>query len=57
MGVLTSEAHSFRVETVAEGIDPLPYSIAPLPDGRILLTEKTQGLRIVSRGGPCRWSH
>ena len=50
-GIIESEAHSFRIETVAEGIDPLPYSIAPLPDGRILVTEKTQGLRIVSPDG------
>ena len=48
---VVSERHTFRVETVAEGIDPLPYSIAPLPDGRILVTEKTQGLRIVERDG------
>jgi len=50
-GVVTSEAARFRVEIVAEGLDPLPYSIAPLPDGRILVTEKTQGLRVVSPGG------
>jgi glucose/arabinose dehydrogenase len=50
-GSVVSELHAFRVETVAEGIDPLPYSIAPLPDGRILVTEKTQGLRLVSPDG------
>lgn len=50
-GTIASEVHDFRVEIVAEGIDPLPYSIALLPDGRILVTEKTQGLRIVSREG------
>ena len=50
-GTVTSEQHDFRIEIVAEGIDPLPYSIAPLPDGRMLVTEKTQGLRIVSRDG------
>ena len=31
---IKSEKHTFRVETVATGLDPLPYSIAPLPDGR-----------------------
>lgn len=36
---------------VCRGLDPLPYSIAPLPDGRIRVTEKTRGLRIVSPGG------
>jgi aldose sugar dehydrogenase len=46
-----SELLGFRIETVATGIDRLPYSIAPLPDGRILVTEKTRGLRIVSADG------
>lgn len=50
-GVVTSEAQSFRVEIVAEGLDPLPYSIGPLLDGRILVTEKTRGLRVVSPDG------
>jgi glucose/arabinose dehydrogenase len=50
-GTIRSEVHAFRIETVAEGIDPLPYSIAPLPDGRLLVTEKTQALRIVSPDG------
>ncbi len=48
---IRSERHDFRVETVASGLHALPYSIAPLPDGRILVTEKTQGLRIVSKEG------
>ena len=50
-GTLSSEAHSFRIETVATGLDPFPFSIAPLPDGSILVTEKTRGLRIVSPEG------
>ena len=50
-GPIKSEKHAFRIETVAEGLDPLPYSIAPLRDGRILLTEKTRGLSIVSPSG------
>ena len=50
-GPVASDEHAFRVEVVAEGIDPLPYSIALLPDGRMLVTEKTAGLRIVSRDG------
>ena len=41
---ITSEVQDFRVELVASGLHPLPFSIAPLPDGRILVTEKTQGL-------------
>jgi glucose/arabinose dehydrogenase/cytochrome c5 len=50
-GVTQTEEHAFRIETLIEGLDPLPYSIAPLPDGRLLLTEKTRGLSIVSPGG------
>ncbi|MEJ1966694.1 MAG: PQQ-dependent sugar dehydrogenase [Gammaproteobacteria bacterium] len=50
-GTIRSEAHAFRSEAVATGLNALPYSIAPLPDGRILLTEKTRGLSIVSPGG------
>ncbi len=49
--ILESERHSFRLEIVAAGLNPWPYSIAPLPDGRILLTEKTRGLSIISRNG------
>lgn len=48
---IDSERHAFRIETVARGLHPLPFSIAPLPDGRILVTEKTRGLRIVSPDG------
>lgn len=50
-GIIESERHRFRIETVATGLHPLPYSIAPLPDGRILLTEKTRGLSIISADG------
>lgn len=46
-----TEKHTFTIESVATGIDPLPYSIAPLPDGRILVTEKMRGLRIVEQDG------
>lgn len=50
-GVTRSEAEPFRIETVVTGLAPLPYSIAPLPDGTLLVTEKTRGLRIVSKDG------
>jgi glucose/arabinose dehydrogenase len=50
-GPIASERHGFRIETVASGLDPWPFSIAPLPDGRILLTEKMRGLRIISPNG------
>ena len=48
---IASELLSFRVETVATGLDPFPFSIAPMPDGRILLTEKRRGLSIISAEG------
>jgi len=50
-GVIGSERRAFRIESVASGLHPLPFSIAPLPDGRILLTEKVRGLRIISPDG------
>jgi glucose/arabinose dehydrogenase len=50
-GPVRTERHDFRVEVVASGIDRLPYSIAPLPDGSLLVTEKTRGLRVVSSDG------
>lgn len=50
-GLQASAVHTFSLTTVADGLDPLPYSIAPLPDGRILVTEKKRGLRIISPDG------
>jgi len=49
--VQVSEQHGFRVQTVAQGLDPLVFSIAPLPDGSLLLTEKERGLSIISADG------
>jgi len=49
--VVRSEEHAFRVETVAEGLDT-PWSLAFLPDGRMLVTEKPGRLRIVEKGKP-----
>jgi len=50
-GVIETERHGFTLETVVDGLDPLPFSIAPLPDGSILLTEKKLGLSIISPQG------
>ncbi|MEM8937386.1 MAG: PQQ-dependent sugar dehydrogenase [Pseudomonadota bacterium] len=50
-GVMESEHHTFALETVASGLDSLPYSIAPLPDGSFLLTERRLGLSIVYPDG------
>lgn len=49
--VLHTELLDIQIETVIDGLDPLPYSIAPLPDGSILLTEKMRGIRIISADG------
>jgi glucose/arabinose dehydrogenase len=48
---VASELQTFRIETVAEGLDPMPFSIALLPDGRILLSERMRGLSIIGRDG------
>ncbi|MEH6607493.1 MAG: PQQ-dependent sugar dehydrogenase, partial [Pseudomonadales bacterium] len=50
-GKVESELHSFTVEVVAEGIDGLPYAIARLPNGEILVTEKGLGLSIIEANG------
>jgi glucose/arabinose dehydrogenase len=47
--VVTSEVHSFKLETVVEGVTA-PWGIAFLPDGRLLVTEKAGALRIVEKG-------
>ena len=49
--LVTTEKHSFYFQTVIDKLDPLPFSIAPLPDGRILLVEKMRGLSIISKDG------
>ena len=48
--VMTSQEHDFKLETLAEDILH-PYAVAPLPNGDILLTERTRGLRVVSGNG------
>jgi glucose/arabinose dehydrogenase/mono/diheme cytochrome c family protein len=48
---IATEHYRLRLETVAEGLDPLPFSIAPLPNGSILVTEKMRGLRVVAPDG------
>jgi glucose/arabinose dehydrogenase len=45
-----SSAGNLNVETVARGLDH-PWSIAFLPDGRMLVTERPGRLRIVARDG------
>ena len=43
-GAVASALHDFRIETFATGLDPLPFSIAPLPDGRVAADRKEAGL-------------
>ncbi len=47
--VVMSEKHAFRLETVVDGLE-IPWSIAFLPDGRMLITEKAGRLRVVQEG-------
>ena len=46
-----TEHHGYRLTKVIDGLEPLPYAIAPLPDGRILLTEKMRGVTVVAPDG------
>ena len=48
---IDTEQHRFRIEEFVANIDPFPFSIAPLPDGGFLLTEKTRGVSIISPEG------
>jgi glucose/arabinose dehydrogenase len=47
--VVKSEEHSFRVVKVVEGLEH-PWSVAFLPDGRMLVTERAGRLRVVKDG-------
>jgi glucose/arabinose dehydrogenase len=44
-----SDEHSFRVVKLVEGLQQ-PWSLAFLPDGRMLVTEKAGRLRVISNG-------
>ena len=44
-----SDEHSFRLVRVVEGLQQ-PWSLAFLPDGRMLVTEKAGRLRVVNQG-------
>ncbi len=50
-GVIESERHAFIIKTIATGLDPMPFSIAPLPDGSFLLSERMRGMTIISKDG------
>jgi glucose/arabinose dehydrogenase len=44
--VITSENHAFRLATLVTGLEN-PWSVAFLPDGRMLVTERAGRLRVV----------
>src|SRR6185369_9042868 len=44
-----SDEHSFRVVEVVKGLEQ-PWSLAFLPDGRMLVTEKAGRLRMIANG-------
>lgn len=46
---LTSQKHTFRVVTLVEGLEH-PWSLAFLPDGRMLVSERPGRLRLISEG-------
>jgi glucose/arabinose dehydrogenase len=48
---VTTAKHSFDINVIADGLDVMPFSIAPMPDGRILLSERMRGLRFISPDG------
>ncbi len=48
-GVQSSERHNFRVVTVAEGFEN-PWSMAFLPNGDMLVTERAGRLRMIRNG-------
>ena len=48
-GPLRSQEHAYRIEKVAEGFD-VPWSFCFLPDGRILVTERSGRLRVIENG-------
>ena len=49
-GIVRTQRHDFVVELVTE-LSSGPYAIEPLPDGRLLVSEKVRGLSVVDVAG------
>lgn len=47
--VIESGQQSLRIDVLASGLD-VPWGLAHLPDGRILVTERSGGLRVIENG-------
>ena len=47
-GIQHGELHDYRIEKVVDGLD-VPWSLAFLPDGRLLFTQRTGGLFLATQ--------